>query len=309
MTDANKKETILVIDDQTNNIMTLTHILSEDYTVLASKSGEAGLEIARNQRPDLILLDILMPGIDGYEVIKQLKHDSRTRNIPVIFISGLNTIEDEEKGLNYGAADYIGKPFTPAIVHLRVSNQIKMVSYIKRIEKFSMTDSLTDLPNRAAIEEHLEKTYQKQTLEQGNLSVFIMDIDNFKHYNDTYGHLQGDYVLKHVAAVLRQSFQRATDFVGRWGGEEFIAIVENATHEDNVAMANIVKENMQLFTRRKRDSIYGENVTLSLGIHTDIPNERESTRTYVERADLAMYAAKKAGKDCAVSWTPELGGG
>ena len=308
MIDNDKKETILVIDDQTNNIMALTHILSEDYTVLASKSGEAGLEIARNQRPDLILLDILMPGIDGYEVIKQLKHDNRTHNIPVIFISGLNSADDELKGLNYGAADYIGKPFTPAIVHLRVSNQIKMMSYIKRIEKFSMTDSLTDLPNRAAIETHLDNTYQKQGQSRANLSVFLIDIDNFKNFNDNYGHLHGDYVLKQVAAVLRKSFQRTTDFVGRWGGEEFIAVVEGGTPEDNLAIAAIVRENMQRFSTLKKEQVFGENVTLSMGIHCEVPTHLAAIKDYIEKSDQAMYVAKRTGKDRAVNWAPDMNG-
>lgn len=301
-----KKETILIIDDQVNNLLTLTHILSKDYTVLASKTGESGLEIARNQQPDLILLDILMPGIDGYEVIKQLKHDNRTHHIPVIFISGLNTTDDEEKGLNFGAADYIGKPFSPAIVQLRVSNQIKMISYIKRIEKFSLTDSLTDLPNRAAIEKYLGETHQRLSLEEGLKSVFIMDIDNFKNFNDTYGHLHGDYVLKHVASVLRHSFQRTTDFVGRWGGEEFIAIVENSSNESCLAIANVVRENMKKFTRRKQDAFFNENITLSLGIYTAVPSDADSTADYVEKADQAMYHAKRTGKDRAVIWTTDM---
>ena len=301
-----KKGTVLIIDDSKANILTLTHILVEDYTVLAAKNGYIGLQVAREQLPDVILLDIIMPEMDGFAVLKDLKHETSTHKIPVIFISGLSSSEDEEKGLNFGASDYIGKPFNPAIVKLRVSNQVRMLRQLQKIEEISMTDSLTGLPNRMGVELHFRNMWEKCRAENQVLSVFMMDIDNFKHFNDTYGHLKGDEVLKHVAEVLRQSFQRQTDFVGRFGGEEFIAILPNVSEEHSMKLADLIRENLQKFTRRQDDRDLSDNVTLSIGVFNQIPTTDSTIDEYVDKADKALYQAKRTGKDRAVLYTAEL---
>ena len=301
-----KKSVILIIDDSKANILALTHILMEDYTVLAAKSGMAGIQIARDQVPDIILLDIIMPEMDGYQVIRELKNDDKSHNIPVIFISGLNSEEDEEKGLKYGASDYITKPFTNAIVKLRVSNQVRMLNQIKQIEELSMTDSLTGLPNRMGVNHYFNNIWEKCKNENQNLSVFMLDIDDFKKFNSDYGHLHGDYVLKHVADVLRQSLKRKTDFVGRWGGEEFIVLLPNSTEEHSFATAELIRENLQVYTRRQNDKKMPMNVTVSIGIYTAVPEEELSIIIYTDRADKALYKAKRTGKDKAVSYTAEM---
>ena len=130
-----KKHSILIVDDEKSNIFTLTHILNQEYTILVAKDGEDAIEVAEKYLPDLILLDIIMPDIDGYDVITELKKSDKTRNIPVVFVSGLHDVLDEEKGLFLGAADYISKPFSAAIVKLRVKNQISMLEYIRTIEE------------------------------------------------------------------------------------------------------------------------------------------------------------------------------
>ena len=137
--DEAKKNSVLVVDDENSNIMALTHILSSEYTVYAAKNGQNGIKAAETYLPNIILLDIIMPEMDGYAVIAALKSFEKTKNIPVIFITGLSNVDDEEKGLAFGAADYIAKPFSPAIVKLRVRNQIKMLGQLRLIERLGMT--------------------------------------------------------------------------------------------------------------------------------------------------------------------------
>ena len=302
-----KKPVILIIDDSKANILALTHFLMDDYVVLAAKSGSAGLSIARDQTPDIILLDIVMPDMDGYQVLQELKHDNRTRIIPVIFISGLTSQEDEAKGLKYGASDYISKPFNEPIVKLRVANQIRMLEQLRKIETTSMTDSLTELPNRMGIELHFKNVWEKCQCENLELSVFMMDIDDFKKFNDEHGHLHGDYVLKHVADVLRQSIKRKTDFVGRWGGEEFLAILPNSNKEHSLEVAETIQETLKAFTRRQVDKKLPVHVTISIGIFCETPSSEElTTEEYISRADKALYKAKQEGKDKAVMYTSDF---
>ncbi|MCL1935267.1 MAG: diguanylate cyclase [Defluviitaleaceae bacterium] len=292
-----KNITILVIDDSKSNIIALTHILKDNYNVLATKSGKTGISIAIDQKPDIILLDIIMPEIDGYEVLKELKNNNATRHIPVIFISGLNTEEDEEKGLILGAVDYIAKPFSATIVNLRINNQIRMLKQMETIERLSKTDILTNLPNRAAIEDVLKIAWERSRQNLSPLTILMIDIDNFKSLNDTKGHIYGDRVLKYISGVLNSSLKRDLDFVGRWGGEEFIAVLENSDLDCGIMVSEKIKENLKLFKRRKSDSFIEEDITVSVGIFTGTAGPNLFIEEFVDKADQALYIAKRTGKN------------
>jgi PleD family two-component response regulator len=213
--DGEQKNTLLIVDDEAANLKTLTHILSLDYIIYTATSGENAVEKAEENMPDLILLDILMPGMDGYQTLVELRKHEKLRNIPVIFITGLDSDEDEEKGLALDAVDYITKPFGPMIVKLRVRNQIQIINQLRTIERLSMIDQLTDLPNRRSFDERLHMEWRQAIREHTPISILMMDVDNFKHFNDIYGHQQGDLVLQMVANILPQSFRRAGDFAAR----------------------------------------------------------------------------------------------
>ena len=222
-----KKNKILIVDDEKSNIIALTRILSAEYTVHAAKNGKDAIDVASEQLPDLVLLDIIMPGMDGYAVIDELKKTEATRHIPVIFITGLDDPDEEEKGLSAGAVDYIIKPFRAMTVRLRVRNQIQIVNYIRLIEQLSLLDQLTGLPNRRSFDERLLIEWNRAIRDRTPVSILMIDLDKFKEYNDTYGHQQGDLALKTLASLFTHELKRSVDYVARWGGEEFVVLLTN----------------------------------------------------------------------------------
>ena len=291
-----KKNAILLVDDSPIDIAALSQILQDEYTLLTAKDGLSCLEIARMANPDLILLDVLMPGMSGFEVIQELKKNPVTAETPVIFITGLNKPQDEEKGFLLGAVDYISKPFTPAVVRLRVRNQIQIINQIRHIFHLSTTDELTGIGNRRYFYEQLEQEWQRALRDERPISFIIMDIDKFKHYNDQYGHMQGDYVLKVVADTVKNSLTRATDKCARWGGEEFVAILPGTDLNGAREVAEririgIEKLVLQLSTGKTT------SVTISLGIHCVVPSRGEETslNKLISDADAALYYSKSVG--------------
>ena len=299
--ETSRKYKVLIIEDSRMSIVSLKNILNTDYSVIVAKNGQTGIEVAKTVMPDVIILDILMPDMDGYEIIAELKKTEKTRNIPVIFITVLSGEEDEEKGLTLGGADYITKPFSAAVIKLRVQNQIRMLEYIRTIEKLGLTDQLTELPNRRSFDERLNIEWKRAKREKMPLSLLIIDIDYFKKYNDTYGHLQGDVALKEIAGVLEKAFKRPGDFAARWGGEEFIALLPNTDSEGAVSIAEHVCKEIEATEIPLKASSVGSvtHLTVSIGVNTKIPDETdtESIDEFLKCADNALYAAKVAGRN------------
>lgn len=288
---------ILVVDDEPANIISLTHILKEKYKIYAAKNGTDGIRLAHKHMPDVILLDIIMPDKDGFEVIKELKNNDETKGIPVIFITGLTNVEDEEKGLLSGAADYINKPFSAPIVELRVRNQVMMQNYIKKIEELSVIDQLTGLTNRRGFDERLRTDFGRALRNQTYISVLIMDLDKFKTYNDSHGHLQGDKALQAAAKVLKSTVTRATDFVGRWGGEEFVALLPDNNGDQAKIVAENIRANMEATVIPLITDGSPTKITVSIGICSGIPSEKTSADIYMNSADSALYLAKEGGRN------------
>ena len=203
------KNTILVVDDMTTTLLLIHDLLKDTYEVKIAKSGTKALEILNAPNDiDLILLDIEMPDINGYEVCKILKNNEQTKNIPVIFVTARNSEEDEEYGLNLGAIDYITKPFNKAIVKLRIKNYLDLKIKNDMLEKLSMYDGLTNIRNRRYFDEKFVKYINESKRKKELLCFMMIDIDNFKLYNDTYGHQMGDEVIKSLAQNTFPSFLR-----------------------------------------------------------------------------------------------------
>ena len=291
-----QKNSVLIVDDENSSIMALTHILSSDYTVYAAKTGKNAVVAAEKYMPDVILLDILMPEMDGYAVISALKNTRKTQEIPVVFITGLNNADDEEKGLIMGAADYISKPFSPAIVKLRVNNQIKMLNQYRIIEQISMIDQLTSIPNRRGFDNRLDMEWIRAIRENTLISVLILDVDKFKFYNDTYGHQQGDIVLQAVAKTVSQSLYRPGDFVARWGGEEFIVLLPNTGIKGVQSIAERVRRDICNMVISCTDGTETK-VTASIGVKTQAPRQDSSRDNFISEADKALYQAKESGRN------------
>jgi diguanylate cyclase (GGDEF)-like protein len=290
------RNTLLIVDDEDENLEMLAHILDTDYTVYTAANGENAVERAKEHIPDLILLDILMPGMDGYQTLARLKGHEKLRNIPVIFITGLDSDEDEEKGLALDAADYITKPFSSMIVKLRVRNQIQIINQLRTIERLSMMDQLTELPNRRSLDERLRMEWRQAKREHTPISILMLDVDNFKRFNDIYGHQQGDLVLQIVANILPQSFRRAGDFAARWGGEEFIVLLPNTFLDGALVVAEKIRAAVE---NTVIPCVDGSTIglTISIGANSHLPEQGDLTDAFISGADKALYAAKEAGRN------------
>jgi diguanylate cyclase (GGDEF)-like protein len=237
-----------------------------------------------------------MPDMNGYETLVALRECENTKDIPIIFITGLSGNEEDDKGLKYGAVDYISKPFSEAIVKLRVQNQIRIINQLRTIEYLSMVDQLTKVANRRAFDERLTIEWSKALREQIPLSLIIADIDHFKKYNDTYGHQQGDITLQRVASILRESLQRATDFVARWGGEEFVILLPHTNKEGALQFGEHVRKNIEdAIVECANGKI--TKLTASFGIDSKIPAAGELQDKLISGADNALYSAKEAGRN------------
>ena len=292
------KATILIVDDISANIDMLSELLKDDYDIRVAKNGKKALEIIRKKNKiDLILLDVVMPDIDGYEVCKALKNDPSTQDIPIIFVTGNDSPVDEELGLNLGAVDYIKKPFHPKIVKIRVRNHIKLKLKSDMLEELSMCDSLTHVPNRRNFDESFKTKYRESLRDKVSLAVMMIDIDYFKPYNDNYGHGMGDETLIKVALALKNILKRPSDMVARYGGEEFVVILKdiNTDGVKKVASSLIkVVENLKIPHNYSQVSKY---LTVSIGASLKEVESDKSKETLLKEADEALYIAKKAGRN------------
>ncbi|MCL2175914.1 MAG: diguanylate cyclase [Treponema sp.] len=295
-----KKNTLLIVDDENANLKILTHILGSEYTIYTASNGLNALQKAKELQPDLILLDILMPGMDGYETLSTIKTTEEIKRIPVVFITGLDSEEDEEKGLSLDAADYITKPFSVPIVKLRVRNQIQIVNQLRTIERLSMIDQLTNLPNRRSFDIRLGVEWKQAIREKLPISLLMLDLDKFKDLNDTYGHQSGDIVIKYLADVFQRSLKRPSDFTARWGGEEFIVLLPNTPLEGAMDVAENIRVNVENSSIKIVD---GTNlkITVSIGVTSITPAQNSSTEMFIAKADRAMYMAKEAGRNKVIS--------
>jgi len=301
-----KRNSVLVVDDEKANIIALTSMLSQEYTIYAAKTGQDAIWIAKEYLPDVILLDILMPEMDGYETFARLKSDEDTQSIPIIFVSGLANAEHEEKGLDLGASDYISKPYTPSIVKLRVRNQIKIVTQLRIINHLSTTDQLTGIPNRRSFNIQVNKEWSRNMREKKPLSLLLLDIDRFKAFNDTYGHQLGDEVLRLIAATLVDSLRRSSDFAARWGGEEFVVLLPNTDMNGAWKNAERIRENIE---KTSVSTLSGQTVglTVSIGVATMVPTQDATQNDLISQADKALYTAKDNGRNMVCKFNPSIG--
>lgn len=297
MINSNEQSTILIVDDMTTNILILSDLLKDDYSIKVAKTGAKAIEIANTQDIDLILLDIEMPELNGYEVCKILKESQKTKNIPIIFVTAKNSEADEEVGLNLGAIDYITKPFSKTIVKLRIKNHIKLKEKTDLLEQLSMYDGLTNIKNRRFFDEIFEKTFNDVKREKTNLALMMIDIDYFKPYNDNYGHGKGDEALKDVAYALNKALCRPNDLVARYGGEEFVALLKNIDNAGLISVAeNIIKTINDLKIEHNFSKI-SNILTISIGIaHFDALKDIPKLEILI-KADETLYNVKNSGRN------------
>ena len=293
-----KKPTILVVDDMTTTLLLLHDLLKDTYEVKIAKSGTKALEILESPNDiDLILLDIEMPDINGYDVCKRIKNNETIKNIPIIFITGRTSQEDEEYGLNLGAIDYITKPFNKAIVKLRIKNYLNLKIKNDMLEKLSMYDGLTNIRNRRFFDETFEKTFSEIKRDKKSLAVLMIDIDFFKPYNDNYGHGQGDETLRKVAKALEKTIKRASDFVARYGGEEFVILLKDINKDGVEAVANNLLNAIRELKITHEFSKIENYVTVSIGVSYYNSSSDITKLELLLKADETLYNVKNSGRN------------
>lgn len=293
-----KKPTILVVDDMTTTLLLIHDLLKDTYEVKIAKSGTKALEILESPNDiDLILLDIEMPDINGYDVCRKIKNNETIKNIPIIFITGRTSQEDEEYGLNLGAIDYITKPFNKAIVKLRIKNYLDLKIKNDMLEKLSMYDGLTNIRNRRFFDETFEKTFNEIKRDKKSLAVLMIDIDFFKPYNDNYGHVQGDETLRKVAKALEKTIKRASDFVARYGGEEFVILLKDINKNGVEAVANNLLNAVRELKITHEFSKIENYVTVSIGASFYNSNSDITKLELLLKADETLYSVKNSGRN------------
>ncbi|PRM88034.1 diguanylate cyclase response regulator [Aliarcobacter cryaerophilus] len=293
-----KKPTILVVDDMTTTLLLLHDLLKDTYEVKIAKNGTKALEILESPNEiDLVLLDIEMPDINGYDVCKRIKNNETIKNIPIIFVTGKTSQEDEEYGLNLGAIDYITKPFNKAIVKLRLKNYLDLKMKNDMLEKLSMYDGLTNIRNRRFFDETFEKTFNEIKRDKESLAVLMIDIDFFKPYNDNYGHGQGDEALRKVAKILERTIKRPSDFVARYGGEEFVILLKNINKEGVEAVANNLLNAVRELKINHEFSKIENYITVSIGVSFYNSISDITKIELLIKADETLYNVKNSGRN------------
>lgn len=296
-------EKILIVDDSILQASKLKSILEEEYDITVAHSPEAGLNLAREGHFSLILLDVVMPGMDGFTLLKKLQEEIITQNVPVILITSLADVQNEQTGLILGAVDYIIKPFNPLIVKARVNTHVKLYSYRKQIEYQSMTDQLTGMANRRQYDLHSAQKWKECLRLKLPFSVCMFDIDRFKLYNDTFGHPAGDKVIASVAKCVSSHLRRSTDFFARYGGEEFVALLVGDGSDKSFNHFKAVRQAVEDL-HIPHDPSVAPWVTVSVGGVTVVPNEDLHYDSVLKMADTMLYDAKKGGRNRVV-WVTE----
>lgn len=292
-----RRPKVLVVDDQPMNIRVLNELLREDCDVSMALDGERALELCRQQPFDLVLLDVVMPGIDGFEVCRRLKNDPATSVIPVIFVTGQEGPEDEVKGLEAGAVDFITKPIQPVVVSARVRTHLLLKLQGDMLRSIASVDGLTRVANRRRFEETLQAAWRRAVRERTPCALLMIDIDYFKLFNDRYGHPVGDVCLCQVAQALAGVLSRPYDMLARYGGEEFVALLPATDALGALEIGRRMHEAVGALQREHEDSPLGDYVSVSIGGAACMPSAGVVPTELVEQADAQLYQAKREGRD------------
>ena len=292
---------ILIIDDDNTVVMALNKALNKIGRIRFASDAKQAFLMIEERHPDLILLDVELPDIGGLEVCSILKSAPDTESIPILFITSHTEVGFEEKVFDVGAADYIVKPLKPRVVAARVQTHLDYSLAIRLLEKQAHTDSMTGLANRRTFDERLIVELERARREQEPLTVAILDIDEFKKYNDHFGHIEGDDCIKNIALALANSLKRSTDLAARYGGEEFAFILPNTDVEGaRILLSGLLKSIEQLNLTHAPEAKY-DVVTISVGYSTVIPEQKYANDlddwAVVKAADHALYESKQNGRN------------
>lgn len=318
-----KKISILVVDDRPENLVVMEGILeSPRFNIIKANSGAEALGFMLDHEFALVLLDVQMPDMDGFETAEFMKKSEKTRYIPIIFVTAINYDKKSiSKGYDVGAVDYLFKPIDPIILKSKVDvfvNLYEQKETIKKqthlleekiqellelkeanwkLENLSLIDDLTGMPNRRNFNQYINIQWGNCAFSKTPLSVLMIDIDNFKEYNDNYGHLVGDQCLVEVAKCIMESLARPLDLGFRYGGEEFVVLLPNTDTVGAKLIGERIRRNIEDLKIEHSFSKTASVVTVSIGVSTTIPDYKFNFHEFVEMADKYLYKAKSEGKN------------
>lgn len=311
---------ILIVDDIQANLISLRAILKNpDWVIYEASSGNSALKLLMQEDIDIVLLDVQMPDINGFEVAELMRDNIKTHDIPIIFITAINKDESYMfKGYELGAVDYLHKPINSDILRSKVNVFVKLQLQAKVIEartielqnkvallekaekelhKLTRTDQLTGISNRRAFDENLELEWRRAIRNKSQLSLLLIDIDFFKNFNDTYGHVEGDTCLREVACAILGALNRPFDHVARYGGEEFAVLLPETDVEGGKVIAEHVRKTIEDLQIENKLEGKSNVVTVSLGLNCEQPTNDSSLEMFVQKADSAMYESKLTGRN------------
>lgn len=327
----NKELNLLIVDDRPENLLALESLLETlEVNIVKAGSGNEALGYMLEYDFFLVLMDVQMPEMNGFETAELMRGIQKTEHIPIIFVTAISKEQQYVfRGYELGAVDYLFKPIDPIILsskvkifmeiyktHSLLKQQTKLLeekieeliqlsesNY--KLEKISNYDALTEIHNRRSFDEYISKEWSRGTREKTKLSIIMIDIDFFKQYNDTYGHLQGDFCLQKVAKGFLECLNRASDFVARYGGEEFVILLPSTHEAGAMEVAERVRNLIENLNIKHETSNIANYVTVSLGVNTVTPNLDTNLKEFINGADEALYLAKKEGRNRAASYTGE----
>jgi diguanylate cyclase (GGDEF)-like protein len=259
-------------------------------------SGEQALAMCKSNPPDLILLDVVMPGLDGFEVCKQLKADEATQHTPVIFVTSHTDPAQETHGLHLGAVDFIAKPVNPDVVRARVKTHLTLKFQSDLLRQLVFLDGLTGVFNRRYFDQQIATEWSRASRNQSPLSLILLDVDFFKRFNDHYGHQAGDDVLRLVSNALKTCLRRPADLVARYGGEEFGCILPETSYEDALLIANELERKVRELAIANASSSVDGVITVSVGLATRSGNADGDVGALIGLADSLLYQSKRTGR-------------
>lgn len=299
---------VLVVDDNPQNLKVLGNILKEntDYNLSFAMSGEEALDYIKKNVPDMVLLDVMMPGMDGFKVCTKIRESENAAEVPVLFITAKSEPEDIIKGFKVGGVDYITKPFNEAELLMRINTHMELkrardlleeknrelIEAYGKIEHLALTDTLTGIANRRYITNLMGKEASRSRRNGALFSLIMCDIDFFKKVNDTYGHDTGDYVLCEVSRIIQENI-RKQDIVSRWGGEEFLIMLPETGGESAVSVAEKLRATIERFPMEFGDHKFSITMTFGVSVYESELGIEKS----IKKADNALYEGKQTGRN------------
>ncbi len=291
------KPRVLIVDDQPANVRVMAEALNDEYEIFFATSGAKALEIAASSGIELVLLDVVMPELDGFEVCRRLKDDERTSAIPVIFVTARDETSDEARGFDVGAVDYITKPIRPPVVRARVRMQLELKHARDLLERLALLDPLTGIANRRRFDAALEEEWKRACRTGTWFSLALLDVDDFKAFNDAYGHARGDDCLRAVAQALTTVTRRPGDLAARYGGEEFVIILPQTDGEAMGVQMRRLLATIEALALKHEHSRAGDRLSVSIGAVSVIATADRHATEILESADRLLYQAKENGRN------------